>query len=179
MVALKIAELIGATTTVTGFCVTAYLFLRIQVLKSYPFYGGTYGSNALLPGLTYTEGLEAFSLVALSGVILWSYARAGGSSRRRMEIAAGNALLVFGVLVAITVYLETVVAWGQILPGVQVWHGLPGGGGYPWGAERVAYNTCLLLSSAKGDCGFLNYDELFWGALLCAGGGFVLKYKSQ
>ena len=73
-----------------------------------------------------------------------------------------------GTLVAAVVYIETRLLWGEVIPGVHVWAGLPGGGGYPWGTEQVAYNTCLVQPSASRDCAFLNYNELFWIALVAA-----------
>jgi hypothetical protein len=84
--------------------------------------------------------------------------------------------LIFGILVAVIVYVETRVLWGEIIPGIHVWQGLQGGGGYPWGTEQVAYNTCFIESPVRGDCTFLNYNELFWLAISSAVVGFVLRY---
>ena len=155
-----------------GFAGAIFVFVEVQILRAYPFHGGSYGSQALLLGLTYTEGFELFAVVSLIGVFAWTYSH---STDRRLSRAAGTTLLVFGALSTVIVYVETVLLWGAILPGVQVWQGLPGGGGYPWGEERVAYNACFVLSSVRGDCTFLNYDELFWGGVILAVTGFVLR----
>ena len=153
------------------------MFIEVQVLPSYPFYDGVSGNETLLPGITYTVGLEAFAILAFAGTLAWSYSRAEGGRRTRLEKATGDALLVFGILVALIVYVETRILWGEILPGVHLWQGIPGGGGYPWGTEQVAYNTCFVSSAVLGDCAFLNYDELFWLAMSCAIAGFILRYS--
>jgi len=86
-------------------------------------------------------------------------------------------LITLGFIVAPIVYVETRLLWGEILPGVRVWQGLPGGGGYPWGGEQVAYNSCFISPSALRNCAFLNYDELFWLAVLAVVIGYVLKNR--
>jgi len=154
------------------------VFLRVQVLQAYPFYNGVFGNEQLFPGVTYTVGLEIFALLAFTGVFAWFYSRTEGGRRQRLGEGAGSTLLVFGILVAGIVYVETCLLWGNVVPGIHVWSGLPGGGGYPWGSEQVAYNTCFIASAVSGDCTFFNYDELFWLAVACIIAGFVMRYSS-
>ena len=152
------------------------MFVRVQVLQAYPFHNGVFGDEPFILGVTYTISLEIFALVAVLGVLLWTYARASGDWRARLLKAIGEATLVFGALVAGVVYVETRLLWGEILPGIHVWQGLTGGGGYPWGTEQVAYNTCFIPSVVRGDCEFLNYNELLLIALSCVVVGFLLSH---
>ena len=168
---------LGLCCTIVGFVGATSVFLVVQVLQSYPFYSGAAGNESLFPGVTYTVSLEIFAILAFIGVLTWSYSRTVGGRRRRLEKAVGNALLILGLLVALIVYVETRLLWGEIIPGVHLWQGLPGGGGYPWGTEQVAYNTCFVASAVSGDCAFLNYNELFWLAVLCAIIGFITRYS--
>ena len=153
------------------------MFVRVQVLQSFPFYNGVFGNEPLFAGITYTVSLEVFALLAFIGVLTWSYSRAEGGRMRRLGKAAGDCLLVFGILAALLVYVETRLLWGEVFPGVHLWGGLPGGGGYPWGAEQVAYNTCFIQSAIRGDCAFFNYDELFWLGAAFAIAGFIMRYS--
>jgi hypothetical protein len=134
-----------------------------------------YGDEPFFFGLTYTDALEFFGVVAATGVFLWAYSREPGRTRTRLVKACGETFLVFGVLIAGVVYVETRLLWGEILPGIHVWGGLQGGGGYPWGTEQVAYNTCFVPSPVRGDCAFLNYNELLLIALLGALVGFLAR----
>lgn len=165
-------------TAAFGFGGAIFVFVRVQVLQAYPFYSGAYGNELLFLGITYTVGLEVFSLVAFAGLFFWAFSDAEGGRNEKLLKAAGSALLVMGILVAAIVYVETRLLWGEVLPGVHLWQGLPGGGGYPWGGEQVAYNTCFIASNIQGDCEFLNYDELFWLAVLSAAVGFILRHRS-
>ena len=160
---------------VAGFAVAAYVFVEVQVLESYPFHAGVYGTEVMAAGLTYTQALELSACAASAGLFARSYLRSGGTWKTRGVKALGSTLFVAGVVIALVVYVETRLLWGEILPGVRVWSGLAGGGGYPWGGEQVAYNTCLVASNVAGDCAFLSYDELFWIALLSAVAGYVLR----
>lgn len=165
-------------TTIAGLGGAIFVFVKVQVLQAYPFYHGDFGNEPLFLGVTYTVGLEIFSLVAFAGLFSWAFSHAEGGRNDRLVKASGSALLLFGTLVATIVYVETRLLWGEVLPGVRVWQGLPGGGGYPWGSEQVAYNTCLIASSVQGNCEFLNYNELLWLAVLCGIIGFVLRNVS-
>ncbi|HXX72068.1 MAG TPA: hypothetical protein VEI80_00100 [Candidatus Acidoferrales bacterium] len=166
----------GAVAAAIGFAGGVFVFVRVQILQSYPFHDGVFGNEPLFLGLTYTAALEMFGVVAAVGVLVWTYSREAGNTRTRLLKAWGAVFMVFGVLFAVVVYVETQIMWGEILPGVRVWSGLPGGGGYPWGTERVAYNTCLISSQVRGDCTFLNYNELLLIALLGGMVGFMLMY---
>ncbi len=165
----------GLALTVLGLAGSMAIFVMVQVLTSYPFYGGVFGDAALTPWTTYTEALELFGSAFASGIFLCSFARQEGMPRRRVIRGISSVLLTLGALIALTTYLETVVLWGEILPGIHLWPGLPGGGGYPWASEQVAYNLCFLGRSASGDCLFLNYGELFWLSLGSFISGYVLR----
>jgi len=169
----------GVGLAALGFVGSTFVFVRVQVLQSYPFYDGLFGSDSFFMGITYTMALEIFTVFAALGVFLWAYSRAVGPRQARLVKGVGLVLLVFGILVSMVVYVETRLLWGEILPGIQVWKGLPGGGGYPWGTERVAYNTCLVPSGVQGSCVFLNYNELLLMALLGIVIGFVLWYGTS
>ena len=152
------------------------MFVRVQILQSYPFHSGVFGNEPFFLGLTYTAAFEVFAVLATLGVFLWAYSRTPGERGARLRKALGETSLVSGVIVAGVVYVETRLLWGEVLPGVHVWPGLAGGGGYPWGTERVAYNTCFIPSAVRGDCEFLNYNELLLIGLVCALAGFMLWY---
>jgi hypothetical protein len=166
---------IGLAITVLGFAGAAYVYIRVQVLQSYPFYSGVFGKEYLLPDLTYTVALEMFGVITAAGIFTRTYASSVGTRRARIIKSIGSVLLVLGVIVAAIVYVETHLLWGEVLPGIHLWQGLPGGGGYPWGSERVAYNTCLILVDKTDNCYFLNYDELFWIALLSSIVGYIMR----
>ena len=153
----------------------AYVFVRVQVMASYPFYDGVYGNQTLFAGITYTVALELFGVLLAVSIFVGGFSKAGGTLSARVMKAAGATLLVIGLAIALVVYAETNLPWGNLLPGVHLWQGLPGGGGYPWGAEQVAYNTCYFASATKGDCDFLNYDGLFLIGLAAAVIGLVLR----
>jgi hypothetical protein len=165
---------LGLCAAVLGFAGGIFVFVKVQILQAYPFYDGVFGNVPFFLGVTYTVALEIFAVIAASGVFLCFYSRAAGRRRAKLERAVGGTSLVFGILVAGVGYVETRLLWGEILPGIHVWGGLTGGGGYPWGTEQVAYNTCFVPSLVRGDCEFLNYNELLLIALLCAMVGFVL-----
>jgi hypothetical protein len=168
---------IGLAITVLGFAGAAYVWLKVQVLQSYPFYSGVFGSEYLIPGLTYTAALEMFGMVAAAGLFTRTYIATEGRRRVRIVKAIGSVLLVLGVLIATIVYAETHLVWGEVLPGVHLWQGFPGGGGYPWGSERVAYNLCLVPVDKTVNCYFLNYNQLFWMAFLSVVAGYIMKKR--
>lgn len=167
--------LIGLVVAAAGIAGDGYVFLKVQVLQSYPFYNGVYGNVHMFDGVTYTEGLELFGAMAAAGLFVRAYASSSGSVRDRTVWAFGSASLVLGAIVCVVIYAETNLAWGEILPGVRVWKGLPGGGGYPWGSERVTYNTCFIGASSGDNCLFLNYDGLFLLAFLAFIAGFIIR----
>jgi hypothetical protein len=167
---------IGLAVAGFGLAGAVVVFVKVQILQSYPFHSGVFGNQALLPGITYTVALELFSAAAVTGLFLRAYSKSVETGRYRIVYATGTMLMIVGLIVAPIIYTEIHILWGEILPGVHFWQGLPGGGGYPWGGEQVAYNTCLVPSRTPGDCSFLNYDELFWMALLAIPIGYVLRH---
>ena len=168
------ASRIGLAIALLASTGAAFVFVQVQVLTSYPFYSGVFGTQPLFLGVTYTASLEIFVVLAGVGLFIRTYSKSTGSTNSRVIRAAGSTLMIMGVVIATIVYVETRLLWGEILPGVHLWQGLPGGGGYPWGAEQVAFNTCFVPSSIAGDCTFLNYDELFWLAAVSAVIGYIV-----
>ena len=169
--------MISLAIAIIGLVGAGLVFIEVQVLQSYPFHSGVYGNQYLFPDVTYTEALEIFALITGAGLFARGYYRAEGTHLTRIMKGAGITLITLGLIVAPIVYVETRLLWGEILPGVRVWQGLPGGGGYPWGGEQVAYNSCFISPSALRNCAFLNYDELFWLAVLAVVIGYVLKNR--
>jgi len=168
---------LGLVAALVGFTGAGFVFVDVQVLQSFPFHSGVFGNQPLILGLTYTLLLEVFGVTAGTGLFVRAYATSDGTRRSRFIQAAGRTLLILGLTIAIAVYAETHLLWGEILPGVHLWQGLTGGGGYPWGGEQVAYNLCFVSSSTAGDCTFLNYDELFLMASASAIAGYVIRKR--
>jgi hypothetical protein len=167
---------IGLVIALLALAGAGFVFIQVQVLPSYPFYSGVFGTRSLFLSITYTASLEIFVAVAGVGLFARTYSKSTGTTNSRIMRAAGNTMMIMGLVIATIVYVETQLLWGEVIPGVHLWQGLPGGGGYPWGAEQVASNTCLVPSSTAGDCTFLNYDELFWLAAACAVVGYFLMH---
>jgi hypothetical protein len=80
----------------------------------------------------------------------------------------------FGGLAAIIVYSEIHLAWGELWYGVKFWRGYLAG--YPWGSERVAYNTQFI--GTEYNCGFLNYDQVLYSSILACFIGYYLRVKN-
>jgi len=150
---------------VAAAALSAYVFCVVQVLQSYPFPRlGAYGTQPFL-FLTYTEVIEVSLPVSFGAFVVWEYGRlsprprVGGSVR-----AIGRSLIFFGAGVAAIVYTEIHLVWGELWYGVHAWPSFPGGGGYPWGGEQVAYNLCFVrdpsYTQSTPNCSFLNYDWL-------------------
>ena len=169
----RLGPWVGLGVAATGMGVAAYVFIRVQVLASYPFYQGVYGTQDFVGGVTYTQALELFGFLAFVGLFAKAYFESSGGVGIRIARGAAFAALFSGFTIAAVVYVETRLMWGEILPGVRVWQGLPGGGGYPWGTEQVAYNTCIVQPTPSRDCSFLNYNELFWIAFVAAALAYV------
>ena len=69
----KLSSWIGTGVAVVGFGAGAYVFLEVQVLESYPFHGGVFGTQSFFLGVTYTQSLELFGVVALFGLFMRAY----------------------------------------------------------------------------------------------------------
>jgi hypothetical protein len=165
---------------VGGFALSVYVFLVVQVLQSYPFHQlGAYGSQPFL-FLTYSETIEAALPVSVVAFAVWEYERMKSHSLPWAALkATGKSLVVFGSLVAATVYTEIHLVWGELWYGVHVWSGLLGGGGYPWGDEQVAYNLCFVkeptFTQSTPNCYFLNYNWLLGVAIAALMVGVVIE----
>jgi hypothetical protein len=171
-------SVLGLAIAMVGFVGAGFVFLRVQISESYPFHSGVYGTEYLFPWVTYTVALEIFGALAAAGIFIRIYSVSGGTRKAKSIRAIGTVLLILGAVISVVVYAETRLVWGEILPGVHLWQGLPGGGGYPWGTEQVAYNTCFVRSGTADDCIFLNYNELFWISVLSAIAGFIIRSRA-
>ncbi len=176
---MKTASRLSLGVAIVALAGASYIFFQVQVLTSYPFYGGVYGTQDFLTGVSYTVALEFFGFLAVLGLFVWSYLGSAGGRRSRVLKGAATVAVILGSVIATIVYVETRLVWGEVLPGVHLWQGLQGGGGYPWGTEQVAYNTCLIQSSVKGDCAFLNYTELLLLALVSAVLGYIILSRTR
>ena len=167
-----------------GFAVTLvlslYIFLKVQVLQSFPFsYAGAYGNQVLL-FLTYTQTMEVSGPLSFSAFAVWSCSRERfPQSLASVARGIARSLLLFGGLTAAIVYAETHLVWGELWYGVHVWPSLPGGGGYPWGDEQVAYNLCFIKEGSYTpqvpNCSFLNYNWLLGLAVSAFLVGLVIE----
>ncbi len=165
---------------VVGFAISAYIFIVVQVLQSYPFpHQGVYGDQQFFV-LTYSEALEVAGPLSMAAFAAWSYARSALSRSMALLHATGRTLVVFGGLVAGIVYTEIHLIWGELWYGLHVWPSLPGGGGYPWGDEQVAYNLCFIKESTftaqTPNCSFLNYNWLLGFAVAALLAGAVIEF---
>lgn len=177
-----VLEYVGFGTFVSFLLVSVYVYSIVQLLPPgdawlaplIPF-RGAYGDAQPLPGVSYTEALEASGLASFLGLFLYSYARnADRQTERRALLSLATPLKFFGVLVAIIVYTETHLLWGELWYGVKLVAVNPQG--FPWGSERVAANTCFL-PSVGDNCWFLNYDQLLFISLAAAVIGWVISSR--
>ncbi len=163
-----------------GFFISVYVFVVVQVLQSYPFFrSGVYGDQRVLV-LTYTETLETAAPLSVIGFAAWQYARSYvGPKRCRIACSLGTTLLFFGAVLAVLTYTEIHLLWGEFWYGLHFSAGLPGGGGYPWGDEQVAYNLCFIkepsYSPATPDCYLLNYNSILVLGMLAIFLGILLR----
>jgi hypothetical protein len=182
---LKPYSILGATLFSTGFGLSAYVFLVVQVITAYPFYSTflTFGGDLLFENLplTYTQAVEVGVALASVGLFIWKASCLGKVNRGTILSAFGFTLLVIGALGASLVYTEIHLLWGELWLGFTVWKfwsGFPGGGGYPWGEERVAQNTCFIKASDYSEitpnCIFLNYNNVLYISILMVIIGFIL-----
>lgn len=159
----RLGENLAFFIFLASFAASAYVFVDVQVLQAYPFYHlGAYGRDVLV-GLTYTQTLEVVAPSSAAAFGAWLFLRSSlRSSKKRALLALGWTLVFYGGLIAIIAYTETYLLWGNLWYGVHLWAGLPGGGGYPWGDEQLAYNLCFIREPSytplTQNCYFLNYD---------------------
>jgi len=182
---LKPYSILGATLFSLGFGLSAYVFSVVQVINSYPFYStfGIFGGDLVFKNLplTFTQTLEVSVALAFIGLFIWKASCSGKVNSGAILSAFGFTLLVIGAMGVSLVYTEIHILWGELWLGFTVWKfwsGLPGGGGYPWGTERVAYNTCFIKASdyseATPNCIFLNYNDVLYISILMVIIGFIL-----
>jgi hypothetical protein len=185
---LKPYSILGATLFSAGFGLSAYIFTVVQILNSYPFYpslspdifGGDLVSKSL--PLTLTQTLEVGVVLASVGLFIWKASSLGKLNGGAILCAFGFTLLVIGAMGAAIVYTEIHLVWGELWLGFTVWKfwwSLPaGGGGWPWGTWRVAYNTCFIkawnFTEADPNCIFMNYNDVLYISILMVIIGFIL-----
>jgi hypothetical protein len=175
----RLGEKLAFAAFLMSFAASVYVFVEVQVLQSYPFYhSGVYG-DVILVGLTYIQTLEVAAPISAAAFGTWLFLRSSHrSNRSRALLALGWTLVFFGGLVAIVVYAETYLLWGNLWNGLHLWAGFPGGGGYPWGGEQLAYNLCFLRGQSytplTQNCYFLNYNWALGLGVVAAALGLVL-----
>jgi len=181
----QLIERVSLLVFVAGLALSAYVFFVVQVLQSLPFHQlGAYGNQPFLL-LTYSETIELTLPASIIAFAIWQYERVSRSRPFAAPRAIGKSLVVFGGLVAATVYSEIHLVWGELWYGVHVWSGVPGGGGYPWGDEQVAYNLCFVREPSytqnTPNCYFLNYNWLLGIAAVAFIAGVVigLYFRSE
>jgi len=169
-------SLIGMAVFLAFFVLAVYVFVLIQLvppgdawLSSAIPLRGHYGVDQALPGVSYTELLEFGGLISFIGLFIYSYGKVESPSIGRRAMASLSLpLKVFGLVIAVIVYTETHLLWGELWYGAKLVAVNPQG--FPWGNERVASNLCFLhgsdyIPSYGSYCWFLNYDELLFIAL--------------
>lgn len=169
--------MISLTVFVASLLLSLYIFVVVQVLQSYPFYHlGSFGPQQLIL-LSYSQTLELASPICVLSFAILEFERCPLVSRRsRVVFATGRTLLFVGAIITVLVYTEIHLVWGELWYGLHITAGLPGGGGYPWGDEQVAYNLCFIKEPSYGpqnpNCYMLNYNGLLAfgvGALIIGG----------
>ena len=184
----RVLSLGGLLTFGVFLALAAYVYLRVQVFiplghwySWFPF-KGTYGNYQFALGLDYDHVLELAGPLSFVGLFAFALGRNSGLPRRkRLELSLALPLLFFGVLVALIVYTEIHLLWGELWYGLKFANWNPSG--FPWGNERVTYNSCLLHGSdydpiEGGHCWFLNYDELLYMAVGCVVVSRLLRWEA-
>jgi hypothetical protein len=101
-------------------------------------------------------------------------------NRRRLTRAIGEALFIYGTLIAAIVFAELYVLNAQyVVAGVSIKIY-----GYPWHTEQVTTESCLARFPTwtfnNPDCYFLNYDQLLIISIAASFIGFILfRYSKQ
>jgi hypothetical protein len=175
----RLGEKLAFAVFLASFAASVYVFVEVQVLQAYPFYHlGAYGKDVFV-GLTYTQTMEVAAPVSVVSFCSWLFLRSSlRSNKSRALLSLGWTLVFFGSLVAIVVYAETYLLWGNLWYGIHLWAGLPGGGGYPWGDEQLAYNLCFLREPSytilTQNCYFINYNSALGLAVVAVISGLVI-----
>jgi len=183
-----VIALIGVANFAVFLSIAVYIFVLVQVLPPggawlasvIPF-RGVYGTTVLFSTITYSQTLEVSGALSFLGLFFYAYGRSRPLlGRVRLFRSLGVAMVVFGVLVALVIYAEIHVLWGEFWYGIKFANLYPQG--FPWGTEQVAYNTCFIRGNFTVDvtvnCSFLNYDELLYLSTLAALVGFYLLRRT-
>jgi hypothetical protein len=97
---------------------------------------------------------------------------------QRLTRAVGEALFIYGTLIATMIFVELYVLNAQYtVAGVQIRVY-----GYPWATEQVTTESCLsrfpTWTLNNPDCYFLNYEQLLAISIAASFIGFILfKYS--
>jgi hypothetical protein len=172
------------------FLTAIYCYLVIQVLYAEPFrisnawthwgFENVFGDFPL----NYTQLLEISVVFSFIFLILLGI---NSFKKNNILCSFGRALALYCGIGAVIIYIETNIFWGKFWHWTnhKFWDGFPGGGGYPWGSERVTNNLALITmpgySHATPNVYFLNYDELFFICLVFLVVGIILynHYKKK
>ena len=175
----------GALLYAAALCSAVYIFVLIQIFPPQDAWLAPYlplghdGGDIALLGFSYIQLLEVSGAASFVGLFLFAFGRSRiGSVRRRGVGAVALPLKFFGTLVAVIVYTETHLLWGELWYGIKFVSIYPQG--FPWGNERVASNLCFVhgsdyIASYGAYCWFFNYDELLLLAVAAALAGWVIS----
>ena len=93
---------------------------------------------------------------------------------RKLTRGIGEALFIYGTLIAAMVFVELYVLNAQYTVAgvpIRIW-------GYPWPTEQVTTESCLARFPTwtlnNPDCYFLNYEQLLMISIAASFIGFIL-----
>jgi hypothetical protein len=101
-------------------------------------------------------------------------------NRRRLTRAIGEALFIYGTIIAAMVFVELYILNAQYAVAgqpIRIY-------GYPWPTEQVTTESCLARFPTwtldNPDCYFLNYEQLLIISIAASFIGFILfRYSKQ
>jgi hypothetical protein len=100
-------------------------------------------------------------------------------NRRRLTRAIGEALFIYGTIIAAMVFVELYILNAQYAVAgqpIRIY-------GYPWPTEQVTTESCLARFPTwtldNPDCYFLNYEQLLIISIAASFIGFILFRYSK
>jgi hypothetical protein len=150
---------------------SGYPWWTERVTEQLCFVGARPGDNCGF--INYGQALGLSLLASFVGFLTWLFLNTTGP-RRRLLHAVGLSLMMYGLLIAATVFIE-----------VQVFNGVYRAGdltlsfqGFPGGGQEVLGSSCLV-GSDQYHCPFFSYDELLYLSSGLAFVGLILWGYSQ
>lgn len=150
---------------------SGYPWWTERVTEQLCFVGAQPGDNCGF--INYGQALALSLFMSFVGFMTW-LTLDGIGPRRRLLHAVGLSLMMYGLLIAVTVFIE-----------VQVFNGVYRAGdltlsfqGFPGGGQEVLGSSCLV-GSDQYHCAFFSYDELLYLSSALAFVGLVFWGYSQ